>query len=59
VRAGLEGLVGVEKADYDARRSLFHVRFDASCVGVAAILASVRVTGKKMGRDYLPEVAGS
>jgi hypothetical protein len=35
------------------------VRFDASRVAAADILASVRETGEKMGRDYLPEVAGS
>jgi len=59
VRTGLVGLAGVERVDYDAGRRLFRVRYDASRVAAGDILASVREAGKKMGRDYLPEVVGS
>ena len=59
MRTGLVGLAGIEEVEYDAGRRLFRVRFDASRVAPSDILASVRETGKKMGRDYLPEVVGS
>jgi hypothetical protein len=59
VRTGLVRLAGVERVEYDAGRRLFRVRHDASRVNAGDILASVRETGRKMGRDYLPEVVGS
>ena len=59
MRASLVRLAGVERVDCDAGRRLFGVRYDASRVNVSDILASVREAGKKMGRDYLPEVVGS
>jgi hypothetical protein len=42
--------------EYDAGLALFRVRYDASRVAASDILASVREAGKKMGRDYLPEI---
>ena len=56
MRTGLVGLAGIQEVEYDAGGRLFRVRFDASRAVAADILASVRETGKKMGRDYLPEV---
>jgi hypothetical protein len=46
----------LQEVEYDAGLALFRVRFDASRVAASDIVVSVRETGRKMGRDYLPEI---
>ncbi len=44
---------------YQADRDLFAVRFEAVLVSLEAIFAGVFAAGKKMGREYFPEVVPS
>jgi hypothetical protein len=56
VRAELLNLTGLLEVQYHADQDFFSVRFESVLVNVASIFAAVTAAGKKMGRDYLPEV---
>jgi hypothetical protein len=56
VRAELLNLTGLLAVQYHAGQDFFSVRFESVLVNVASIFAAVTAAGKKMGRDYLPEV---
>jgi hypothetical protein len=59
VRVELLGMPGVLEVTYQADRDLFAVRFEAVLVSLEAIFAGVFAAGKKMGREYFPEVVPS
>ncbi len=56
MRAELLNLTGLLAVQYHADQDFFSVRFESVLVNSAAIFAAVAAAGKKMGRDYLPEV---
>ncbi len=56
MRAELLNLTGLLEVQYHAGQDFFSVRFESVLVNLAAIFAAVVAAGKKMGRDYLPEV---
>jgi hypothetical protein len=56
VRAELLNLTGMLEVQYHTERDLFSVRFESVLVNLETIFAAVAMAGKKMGRDYLPEV---
>ncbi len=58
VRAELLKLRGVLAAAYDDAADSFSVRFESVLVTSEAILAAVAAAGKKMARNYTPEVIG-
>ncbi|MFI5331231.1 MAG: hypothetical protein ACHQ2F_09410 [Desulfobaccales bacterium] len=49
-------MTGMLAVQYHADQDFFSVRFESVLVNVASIFAAVTAAGKKMGRDYLPEV---
>ena len=56
MRAELLNLTGMLAVQYHAGQDFFSVRFESVLVNLEAIFAAVTAAGKKMGRDYLPEV---
>ena len=56
MRAELLNLTGLLVVQYHADQDLFSVRFESVLVNLATIFVAVTAAGKKMGRDYLPEV---
>jgi copper chaperone CopZ len=56
VCAALEEVPGVRIAQYDPESELFSVYYDQERLGLEAIFAAVFRAGKKMGKEYLPEV---
>lgn len=58
VRAELLHLPGVTEAKYHPGQDYFYVRFEAAVVSLESIMAAVVDSGKRLGREYLPEVIG-
>jgi copper chaperone CopZ len=56
VRAEVAGLKGVSRVAYQADQDVFTVQFDREEVTLEAIFTAVYAAGKKMGRDYLPQL---
>ena len=56
MRAELLNLTGLLAVQYHPDQDFFSVSFESVLVNLEAIFAAVFVAGKKMGRDYLPEV---
>ncbi|MEW6388753.1 MAG: hypothetical protein AB1491_14675 [Thermodesulfobacteriota bacterium] len=56
MRAELLKLTGVLEVTYLPDQDLFTVRFESVLANLETIFATVFATGKKMGREYLPEV---
>jgi copper chaperone CopZ len=59
VRAELLKLTGVLAVTYHPEPDLFAVRFESVLVSLETIFATVFAAGKKMGREYFPEVVSS
>jgi copper chaperone CopZ len=57
VCAAVEEIPGVRIAQYDNESGIFSVYYDENRLGLEEIFAAVFRAGKKMGKDYLPEVA--
>jgi copper chaperone CopZ len=55
VGAALAGLTGVQQVHYDPRQDIFTVQSDDR-VSLAAIFTAIFTAGKKLGRDYFPEL---
>jgi hypothetical protein len=49
-------LQGVTEVKYHPREDYFTVRFESGLVSLESILATVVTAGKRLGREYLPEV---
>ena len=56
MRAELLNLTGLLEVQYHADQDFFSVRFESVLVDLETIFAAVVSAGKKMGREYLPEV---
>jgi len=56
VRAEVAGLPGVVRVEYQAEGDAFSVQFDPGKASLEAVFAAVYAAGKKMGRDYLPQL---
>jgi hypothetical protein len=56
VRAGLTTLKGIDRVRYDPGQDQFLIEYDPGQIGMEAIFAEVRKSGKDMGREYHPEV---
>ncbi len=56
VRAELLNLTGVLEVAYQVEADIFSVRFESVLVSLETIFAAVFAAGKKMGREYFPEV---
>ena len=56
MRAELLNLTGLLAVQYHVGQDFFSVRFESVLVNLASIFAAVTAAGKKMGRDYLPEI---
>ena len=56
MRVELLAVPGVLAVAYQADRDLFDVRYESVLVSLEAIFAGVFAAGKKMGREYFPEV---
>ncbi len=56
MRAELLELTGLLEVQYHVDQDYFSVRFESVLVTLEIILAAVVMAGKKMGREYLPEV---
>ncbi len=52
-------IAGVLAVTYHTDQDLFTVRFESVLVDLATIFAAVFAAGKKMGKEYFPEVAPS
>ncbi|MBI4644703.1 MAG: hypothetical protein HY743_13475 [Deltaproteobacteria bacterium] len=52
-------IAGVLAVTYHTDQDLFTVRFESVLVNLETIFAAVFAAGKKMGQEYLPEVAPS
>jgi len=59
VRAELLNIKGVLGVTYHPDQDLFAVRFESVLVSLETIFAAVFAAGKKMGREYVPEVVPS
>ena len=59
VRAELLKVAGVLAVTYHPDQDVFLVRFESILVSLETIFATVFAAGKKMGREYLPEVVPS
>jgi copper chaperone CopZ len=57
VCAAVEEVPGVRIAQYDAESEQFSVFYDQERIGLEEIFAAVFRAGKKMGKEYLPEVS--
>ncbi len=56
VRAELLNLTGMLAVTYHPEPDLFAVRFESVLVDLETILATIRIAGQLMGREYLPEI---
>jgi hypothetical protein len=56
VRDGIKALPGIQAVTYDPHQDIFEVRYEAGRLGLPAIWAAVHQAGRKMGREYTPEI---
>lgn len=56
MRAALATLKGIDRVEYDPGQDQFLMEYDPGQIGMEAIFAEVRKSGKNMEREYLPEV---
>jgi hypothetical protein len=56
VRAELLNVGGMLEVKYYADQDFFSVRYESVLVTTETIYAAVVAAGRKMGRDYFPEV---
>lgn len=49
-------LPGIYEVTYDAGQDTFEVRYEERRIGLPAIFSAVHNAGRRMGREYLPEV---
>ncbi|OGP75059.1 MAG: hypothetical protein A2Y80_01985 [Deltaproteobacteria bacterium RBG_13_58_19] len=59
MRAELLRVTGVLEVTYLPDQDLFTVRFESVLANLETIFATVFATGKKMGKEYFPEVVPS
>lgn len=56
MRDGILALPGVARVEYDAGRDLFLMEYDAGRLSLSVIFAQIHQAGRRLGRDYVPEV---
>jgi copper chaperone CopZ len=59
VRAELLNVNGVLEVTYNPEHDMFAVRFESVLTSVETIFSAVFTAGKKMGREYFPEIVAS
>lgn len=58
VCAEIKGIAGVTRVEFDQESQIFLVEFHKRFVNTDNIFAAVWQAGKKMGKEYLPQVVG-
>jgi copper chaperone CopZ len=56
VRAGIMALPGVQEVSYDPGQDVFEVQYNEERLALPVIFAAVHQAGRKMGKEYLPEL---
>ena len=56
MRDGLLSLPGIHEVSYDAAQDLFTVRYEAGRIGISAMFQAVHQAGRRLGREYVPEI---
>jgi len=56
VCAEIKNIPGILRVEFDQQTRLFHVEFHQRFVSPEDILAAVWRAGRKMGREYIPEL---
>jgi hypothetical protein len=56
VCAEIKEIPGITRVEFDQETRLFHVEFHQRFVSPENIFAAVWQAGKKMGKEYLPQI---
>ncbi len=56
MRDEIKKIPGITRVDFDQETRLFHVEFHKRFVSPENIFAAVWQAGKKMGKEYLPQI---